>query len=35
MVSIPVHAGRTVPPGTLSSILEEAGLSVDQFIVLL
>jgi predicted RNA binding protein YcfA (HicA-like mRNA interferase family) len=35
MVSVPVHAGRNVPPGTLSAILEEADLSVEDFIALL
>ena len=35
MVSIPVHGGRQIPIGTLSAILEEAGLSAEAFIRLL
>lgn len=30
-VSIPVHAGRTVKVGTLRGILEDAGLSQEDF----
>lgn len=30
LVTIPVHAGRIVPPGTLLRILEQAGLTVDE-----
>ena len=30
-VSIPMHAGRTVKLGTLKGILEDAGLSQDEF----
>ncbi|MBI2908924.1 MAG: type II toxin-antitoxin system HicA family toxin [Chloroflexi bacterium] len=29
-VTIPLHAGRIIPPGLLSSILDDAGLSVDD-----
>ncbi len=35
LITIPVHTGKTVKPGTLKSILEQAGLSVDEFIDLL
>lgn len=35
LVTVPVHAGKIVKPGTLKSILEQAGLSVDEFIELL
>ena len=35
MVSVPVHPGRNVATGTLSAILEEAGISVESFIALL
>jgi predicted RNA binding protein YcfA (HicA-like mRNA interferase family) len=35
MVSVPVHGSRTIPVGTLSAILEEAQLSVDEFVALL
>jgi predicted RNA binding protein YcfA (HicA-like mRNA interferase family) len=31
MVSFPVHGNRMIAPGTLSPILEQAQLSVDQF----
>jgi antitoxin HicB len=30
-VVVPVHAGATIPPGTLQSILDQAGLAVDEF----
>ena len=35
LVSIPVHAGKTLRIGTLKNILDQAGLSVDSFIELL
>ncbi|MGN6583097.1 MAG: type II toxin-antitoxin system HicA family toxin [Rhizobiaceae bacterium] len=35
MVSVPVHRNRTLPIGTLAAIIEEAGLSVEEFIALL
>jgi Predicted periplasmic or secreted lipoprotein len=35
LVTVPVHSGKIVKPGTLKSILEQAGLSVDEFIELL
>jgi len=34
-VSVPVHAGRSVPKGTLHMILKQAGLTVEEFIELL
>jgi predicted RNA binding protein YcfA (HicA-like mRNA interferase family) len=34
-VSVPVHAGQTVKPGTLKGILEDAGLSPEEFAQLL
>ena len=30
-VTVPVHKGRTVPPGTLRAILRDAGISVEEF----
>lgn len=30
-VSVPVHAGQTVKVGTLRGILEDAGISPDDF----
>jgi predicted RNA binding protein YcfA (HicA-like mRNA interferase family) len=32
---VPFHRGRTLKPGTLRSILRQAGLSRDQFVRLL
>jgi predicted RNA binding protein YcfA (HicA-like mRNA interferase family) len=29
-VTVPYHAGRTIPPGTLANILREAGIDRDQ-----
>ena len=29
-VTVPVHAGRILKPKTLASILDQAGLSVDE-----
>ncbi|MBA4181101.1 MAG: hypothetical protein C0506_10980 [Anaerolinea sp.] len=34
-VTVPVHAGKTVPAGTLKSILRDANLSVADLIRLL
>lgn len=31
-LSVPVHRGRTVGVGLLSSLIEAAGLTVEQFI---
>ena len=30
-VIIPFHRGKVIPPGTLKSILRQAGLSVKEF----
>ena len=35
MVSVPVHGNRPLPPGTLSAILDQSGLSLDDLIALL
>jgi predicted RNA binding protein YcfA (HicA-like mRNA interferase family) len=35
LVVVPVHAGETVPPGTLRSILRKADISVEQLVALL
>lgn len=34
-VIVPVHGAHDLPPGTLRSIIKQAGLSVDEFIALL
>jgi predicted RNA binding protein YcfA (HicA-like mRNA interferase family) len=34
-VTVPVHAGRDLKPGTLRSIIRRAGFSVDEFSELL
>jgi predicted RNA binding protein YcfA (HicA-like mRNA interferase family) len=34
-VTIPVHRGRTIPPGTLRGIIRDAGLTVEEFVDLL
>lgn len=34
-VSVPSHGARNLPPGTLASILRDAGLSADEFVRLL
>jgi predicted RNA binding protein YcfA (HicA-like mRNA interferase family) len=34
-VIVPVHGARDVPPGTVQSIIKQAGLTVEQFIALL
>ncbi|MCS6927092.1 MAG: type II toxin-antitoxin system HicA family toxin [Candidatus Binatia bacterium] len=34
-VSVPVHAGKIVKPGTLKGILDDAGLSIEEFAQLL
>lgn len=34
-VIIPVHAGKTLKPKTLKSILEKAGLTIEEFLNLL
>ena len=30
-VTVPVHKGRAVPPGTLRAILRDADVSVEEF----
>jgi predicted RNA binding protein YcfA (HicA-like mRNA interferase family) len=35
LVTVPVHAGKIVKPGTLKNILEQADLSLEEFIDLL
>jgi predicted RNA binding protein YcfA (HicA-like mRNA interferase family) len=30
-VTVPVHSGKTLPPGTLRSILRDAGVDVEEF----
>ena len=34
-VSVPMHGGRDLAPGTLRGIISDAGLTVDEFRVLL
>ncbi|HZP76056.1 MAG TPA: type II toxin-antitoxin system HicA family toxin [Pseudolabrys sp.] len=34
-VTVPVHSARDLKPGTLRSIIRQAGLSVDDFVELL
>ena len=34
-VTVPVHAGENLKPKTLSAILDQAGLTVDEFVKLL
>lgn len=31
LVVVPVHGGSVIPPGTLKSILRQAGLTVEEF----
>ena len=33
--TVPVHAGRDMPPGTLRNILRDTGLTVDELLQLL
>lgn len=35
LVTVPVHAGETLSPMLAKSILEQAGLTVEEFIELL
>ena len=30
-VTVPVHTGRTLPPGTLRAILRDADIEVEEF----
>jgi predicted RNA binding protein YcfA (HicA-like mRNA interferase family) len=34
-VIVPVHANRSLKPGTLSGIIKQAGLNLDEFLELL
>jgi predicted RNA binding protein YcfA (HicA-like mRNA interferase family) len=34
-VIVPVHGNRDIPLGTLRSILDQAGLTIEEFIELL
>jgi predicted RNA binding protein YcfA (HicA-like mRNA interferase family) len=34
-VSVPVHSGRDLKPGTLRGIIRQAGLTVEEFVALL
>jgi predicted RNA binding protein YcfA (HicA-like mRNA interferase family) len=34
-VTVPVHAARDLKPGTLRSIIRQAGLTVEEFVELL
>ena len=31
VVTVPVHAGRDLKPGTLRSIIRQAGITVEEF----
>ena len=35
VTTVPVHAGRTLPRGTLADIIDQAGLTRDEFVELL
>lgn len=35
MTTVPVHAGRTLPRGTLGDIVDQAGLTIDELVDLL
>jgi predicted RNA binding protein YcfA (HicA-like mRNA interferase family) len=35
LVTVPVHAGETLSPMLIKSILEQAGLTVEEFMKLL
>lgn len=34
-IVIPMHKGRDLKPGTLRGIIEDMGLTVDQFVAML
>jgi predicted RNA binding protein YcfA (HicA-like mRNA interferase family) len=34
-VSVPVHGANDVPPGTVRSIIKQAGLTAEEFMALL
>lgn len=31
-ITIPIHKGRDIPKGTLTAILKDAGISIEEFI---
>lgn len=31
-VTVPVHKGRDMAPGTLRNVLDQAGMSVEEFV---
>ncbi|NWF91266.1 MAG: type II toxin-antitoxin system HicA family toxin [Ignavibacteriaceae bacterium] len=31
-VTIPIHKGRDIPKGTLTAILKDAGISIEEFL---
>ena len=35
LLSVPVHSGKTLKPGTLRRLIRDAGVSVDAFVALL
>jgi len=35
LLSVPVHSGKNLQPGTLRRLVRDAGLSVEEFIELL
>lgn len=35
LVSVPVHGGRDLAPGTLRSILRDLSISIDEFVKIL
>jgi len=34
-VTVPVHGNRELPPGTLRAIIDQSGMSAEEFISLL
>lgn len=34
-LTVPVHGGRDITPGTLRGIISDMGISVEEFIILL
>ena len=35
LVSVPVHGAKTLPVGTIKGVIEQSGLSVEEFVTLL
>ena len=33
-ISVPAHGGRDIPVGTLAAIIEQAGVSVEEWLAL-